>query len=116
MVPMLQVAADQYRRRVPAGYPHLIDAVANGSFGIEIDPSHALYVTSDGTDLFAEMYRRNPRIDNRSSAGRQKPSGVPFSDRRPLPADVDDQTLRNLIAELMSYFNLQPGLIHITDD
>ncbi|MGC4192569.1 MAG: hypothetical protein QM589_15615 [Thermomicrobiales bacterium] len=116
MVPMLQVAVEQYQRRVPAGYPHLVDAVENGTFGIEIDPSHALFVTSNGSDLFAEIYRRNPRTDNRSSASRQKPAGVPFSDRRPLPANVDDQALRNLVAELMSYFNQQPGMIHITDD
>jgi hypothetical protein len=116
MLPMMQVAAAQYQRRVPGGYPNLVDAVENGTFGIEIDPSHALFVTSDGTDLFAEVYRRNPRTDNRTSASRQKPAGVPFSDRRPLAADVDDITLRNLIAELMSYFNQQPGLIHITDD
>lgn len=116
MVPMLEIAAQQYRQRVPDGYPHLVDAVENGTFGIEIDPSHALFVTSNGHDLFAEIYRRAPRTDNRSSASRQKPAGVPFSDRRPLAADVDDQELRNLIAELMSYFNQQPGLIHITDD
>lgn len=116
MLPMMQVAAEQYQHRVPGGYPNLIDAVENGTFGIEIDPSHALFVTTNGTDLFAEVYRRNPRTDNRTSASRQKPAGVPFSDRRPLAANVDDQALRNLIAELMSYFNQQPGLIHITDD
>lgn len=116
MLPMMQVTAEQYRQRVPGGYPNLIDAVERGTFGIEIDPSHALFVTSNGSDLFAEVYRRNPRTDNRSSASRQKPAGVPFSDRHPLSVDVDDQTLRNLIAELMSYFNQQPGLIHITDD
>lgn len=116
MMPMMQVAIDQYRQRVPAGYPHLVDAVESGTFGIEIDPSHALFLTSDGTDLFADIYRRSPRTDNRSSASRQKFAGVPFPDRRPIPADVDDQELRNLIAELMSYFNQQPGLIHITDD
>jgi hypothetical protein len=115
MLPMMDIASARYADRVPAGYPHVIDNVEQGTFGLEIDSSHALYITSNGTDLFAEVYRRSPRIDNRASASRQKPSGVPFSDRRPLANDVDDETLRNLIAELMSYFNLQPGLIHITD-
>jgi hypothetical protein len=116
MLPMLEITASQYARRVPAGYPHVVDSVAQGAFGLEIDPSHALYITTNGTDLFAEIYRRSPRTDSRASASRQKPAGLPFSDRRPLAADVDDEGLRNLVAELMSYFNLQPGLIHITDD
>lgn len=115
MLPMMDIASARYADRVPAGYPHVIDNVERGTFGLEIDPSHALYITSNGTELFAEVYRRSPRNDNRASASRQKQGGVPFSDRRPLANDVDDETLRNLIAELMSYFNLQPGLIHITD-
>lgn len=116
MLPMLQIAADQYRNRVPAGYPNVIDQVDRGVIGLEIDSSYSLFITSDGTDVFAEIYRRNARTDNRASASRQKYSGMPFSDQRPLSADVSDQTLRNLIAELMSHFNEQPGLIHITDD
>lgn len=116
MLPMLQIAADQYRNRVPAGYPNVIDQVDRGVFGLEIDSSYSLFITSEGTDVFAEIYRRNARTDNRASASRQKYSGMPFNDQRPLAADASDQTLRNLIAELMSHFNEQPGLIHITDD
>ena len=116
ILPMLEVAADQYRSRVPFGYPHIIDTPDQGVVGFEIDSSHALFVTSDGSDLFAEIYRRNPRTDSRAGAGRQKPAGVPFNDRRALGSDVTDLELRDLIAELMSYFNMQPGLIHITDD
>ncbi len=116
MLPMLQIAADQYRNRVPANYPNVIDQVDRGVIGLEIDSSYSLFITSDGTDVFAEIYRRNARTDNRASASRQKYSGMPFSDQRPLSADASDQTLRNLIAELMSHFNEQPGLIHITDD
>ncbi|MBA2776436.1 MAG: hypothetical protein ACR2GI_01910 [Thermomicrobiales bacterium] len=116
MLPMLEVAADQYRHRVPRGYPHVIDTPEQGVIGLEIDSSHALFVTSDGDGLFAEIYRRAPRTDNRAGAGRQKPAGVPFNDRRPLGADATDQDLRNLIADLMSYFNQQPGLLFITDD
>ncbi len=116
MLPMLEVAADQYRTRVPRGYPHVINTPDQGVIGLEIDPSHALFVTSDGEGLFAEIYRRSPRTDSRAGAGRQKPAGVPFNDRRVLSADITDQDLRNLIADLMSYFNSQPNLIHITDD
>ena len=115
MVPMLEVTRKQYRQRVPMGYPLVVDDVERGIVGIEIDPSHALYVTSEEDGVFAEVYRRSPRTDNRASAGRQKPAGVPFSDRRPL-VDSGDQALRNLVAELMSYFNQQPGLLYITDE
>jgi hypothetical protein len=116
MLPMLEFAAEQYRSRVPRGYPNLVDNADQGVFGLEIDPSHALYVTTDGQDLFAEVYRRAPRTDNRNSAGREKFAGMPVSDRRPLSPDSSDQDLRNLIADLMSYFNMQPNLIYITDD
>ncbi len=116
LLPMMEVTLDQYRGRVPRGYPHTIDTPQQGVVGLEIDPSHALYLTSDGVDMFAEIYRRAPRTDNRSGAGREKFSGLPFNDRRPIRADVTDQDLRNLLADLMSYFNSQPNLIHITDD
>lgn len=115
MLPMLQIAADEYRGRVPEGYPNVVDEVDRGTFGLEIDSSYALYITSDGTDVMAEIYRRNHRSDNRSSARWEKYAGTPYNDQRPLPADVSDQALRNLVAELMSYFNLQPGLMHMSE-
>ena len=115
MLPMLQVAAENYRSRVPSGYPLVVDTPEQGVIGLEIDPSYAVYITSDGQDLFAEVYRRSPRTDQRSSASRQKEAGVPFHDRRPLDPGVSDQALRNLIAELMTYYNFQPGLMHISD-
>jgi hypothetical protein len=116
MLPMLELAADRYRGRVPEGYPHVIDAVDRGMIGLAIDPDYALYITSDGKDVVAEFYRVNPRTDNRAGGAREKFAGAPFNDTRPLAADISDQELRNLIAELMSYYNFQPGLIHITDD
>lgn len=116
IVPMFDVAAEQYRGRVPAGYPNVIDQSARGSLGLEIDPNFALFITTEDGSIFAEIYRRIPRTDARSGAGRQRNSGTPFSDRRLLDPAVSDQALRNLISELMSYFNQQPGLIHITDD
>ena len=116
IVPMFEVAAEQYQGRVPAGYPNVIDQSARGSLGLEIDPNYALFITAEGEEVCAEIYRRIPRTDTRSGAGRQRPAGVPFSDRRQIDPAISDQGLRNLIAELMSYFNQQPGLIHITDD
>lgn len=116
LVPMMEVTADRYRGRVPYGYPHLIDAPGQGMVGLEIDPSHALYMTTDGDQVYAELYRRSPRSDNRSGAGREKFGGLPFNDRRPIADDVSDQDLRNLLADLMSYFNTQPNLLYITDD
>lgn len=115
MLPMLQLVADQYRDRVAAGYPNVVDEVDRGMIGLELDPSHALFITSDGTDLMAELYLRNTRDDNRSGGSRQKFSGMPFNDQRPLAPDASDQDLRNLIAELMREFNHQPGLMYITD-
>ncbi len=116
MLPMLQVAAEQYRDRVPEGYPVVVDSVENGVIGIEFDPSYALYVSAEGDGLYADIYRRAPRIDNRSGASRQKFAGLPFDERRRLEPDVSDQALRNLIHELMHYWNTQPNVIFVTED
>jgi hypothetical protein len=115
MLPMLRLVAEEYRPRVPEGYPILVDSVANGVIGIEIEPSYALYITSDGKDLFADYYMRSSRIDARSSASREKFSGSPLYDRRPFSPYTTDIQLRNMIAELMARHNYQPGLIHISD-
>lgn len=115
LLPMLRFAAEEYRHRTPPGYPVVVDAPESGTVGIEIDPDYALYILSDGERLTADFYYRSPRNDARTSASRQKHGGLPFSDRRPLAPDVSDQALRNLLAELMSRWNIQPGVIHITD-
>jgi hypothetical protein len=116
LLPMLQAAALRYANRVPNGYPSVVDSTQPRMVGLEIDPSHALYIVDDGNGLAARIYRRAPRTDNRSSAGWEKFAGQPFSDRRPLGADVSDQELRNLISEVMHWYNFQPGLLYITDD
>jgi len=113
---MFEVAAEQYRGRVPEGYPNVVDDPERGVVGLELDPSYALYITEDPEGLFAEVYRRLPRTDARASAGRQKYGGMPMSDRRPVTGELGDQQIRNLVGELQSYFNQQPGLIFITDD
>lgn len=115
IVPMLRVAAEEYRHRTPPGYPVVLDDPAADAVGIEIDSSFALYVVEDAEGLHADLYYRSSRNDNRSSASREKYAGTPVNDRRPLPDDVSDQHLRNLLAELMSRWNQQPGVIHITD-
>lgn len=115
MLPMLRLAAAEYAQRTPPGYPVVVDAVEAGTIGIEIDPSYALYIVSDNDELYADLYYRSSRTDARSSASREKFSGQPANDRRPLPPTLSDQVLRNLIAEIMARYNQQPGLIHITD-
>lgn len=116
LLPLLRVAAEQYESRVPVGFPNIVDDPGQGLIGLQIDPDFALYVHDDDGELSSEIYRRFSRTDNRSSAGWQKYGGQPYIDRRPLGRVVSDQTLRNLIAELMSYYNQQPGLLYITDD
>ncbi|CAA9554550.1 MAG: hypothetical protein AVDCRST_MAG73-3172 [uncultured Thermomicrobiales bacterium] len=115
VLPMLRFAAEEYRHRTPAGYPVVVDEPGRGLVGLELDPNFALYFVTDGTDLFVETYRRAARNDARTSASRQKHGGLPFNDRRPIDPGIEDQSLRNLVAELMSHFNFQPGIIHITD-
>lgn len=115
-IPMLNATIDQYQGRVPAGYPNLIDDVAGGTLGIELDSSYSLYVTQDDEGLFAEVYKRDSRTDTRGYAGYQKYAGQPFTDRRPLESVPTDQELRNLVAEIKQAFNTQPGLLYITED
>lgn len=115
-IPILNVTAQQYAGRVPAGYPHLVDDVEGGTVGLELDPSYAVYVTQDDEGLFAEVYKRDPRTDSRATAGRQKYAGMPFSDRRPVEGDLNEQQLRNLVGELKVAFNNQPGILYITED
>jgi hypothetical protein len=115
LLPMLRLIAEEYRHRVPEGYPVIVDAPSQGVIGIDLDPSYALHITSDGEQLFADFYYRSPRTDARSSASREKFSGAPFGDHRPLGSHITDQSLRNLIAELMSRWNFQPQLVHVTD-
>ena len=115
VIPMLRLVAEEYRPRVAEGYPMIVDSVASGVVGLEIDPNYAIYITTDGKDLFVDFYVRSSRIDARSSASREKFSGSPLYDRRPFSPYTTDIQLRNMVAELMARHNFQPGLIHITD-
>lgn len=115
ILPMLRYIAAEYQGRVPEGYPMIVDAPERGAVGIELDPSHALYLMSDGQVVTANLSYRSSRYDTRSSASREKFGGMPIKDGRPLDVDVDDQTLRNLIAELTSRWNYGQTVIHLTD-
>ncbi len=115
LLPMLQLVAEQYRPRVAEGYPVVVDAVTQGLVGLEIDPNYALYITSEGGQLYADFDYRSTRNDVRSSASREKFAGSPVYDRRPISPALTDVQLRNMVAELMTRHNFQPGLVHITD-
>ena len=112
---MLQYVTTEYQYRVPAGYPAIVDTLERGIVGFELDPSHSLYFTDDGSVVRAEMYYRSPRNDTNSSASREKFGGAPVDDRRVIDNSVSDQALRNLIAELISRWNFSPQILHITD-
>lgn len=114
-LPMLSYAQQEYGFRVPSGYPVIHDDVKRGVIGIELDPGNSLNITTDGEKLYADVTFRSTRFDARSSAGREKFAGQSIIDRRELSLDVSDQALRNLLAELMSRWNSQQLLIHITD-
>lgn len=115
VLPMLHVVAQDYHLRAPFGFPAVVDSPEARLLGFEIDPNYALYLVVDDGRLFADMYYRSPRTDARSSAMREKFAGAPVNDRRPLPLDITETHLRNLIAELMSRYNFQPGLLYISD-
>ena len=115
LLPMLRYAAREYELRTPDGYPEVIDEPAQGVVGLALDPSFTLFLTREDDGWDVQLTRRNARTDARSSASTMRHGGAPLRDRQILPDDVSDQTLRNLIAELKSHFNQQPGLIHISD-
>lgn len=115
VIPMFRLVAAEYSDRVPAGYPNIIDTPDRGVVALELDPNYSLSFVTDGDRPYAELLYRLPRNDARSSASREKFGGAPAIDRRPLDAGISDQGLRNLIAELLSRWNFQPMIIHVTD-
>jgi hypothetical protein len=115
VLPMFNYIAAEYRERVPRGYPNIIDTPDRGAVGLELDPNYSLYFVTDGTRAYVDLTYRDPRTDARSSASREKFAGSPNVDRRPLDPAISDQGLRNLISELISRWNFQPMLIHISD-
>jgi hypothetical protein len=116
VMPMLREVAKTYETRTEPGYPVIMDNVEfGGYFGIMLDPAYGLYFLTDGQQLFAQINMVGWRNDVRSSANKEKFAGLPFGGVRPVPAALTDQQLRNLIAELLSHWNMQPLFIHHTD-
>lgn len=116
VMPMLQEVARTYDTRTEPGYPVIMDNLDNGGyFGIMLDPAYGLYFLTDGDQIFAQINMVGWRNDVRSSANKEKFSNLPFSGVRRVADNLTDQQLRNLIAELLSHWNMQPLLIHHTD-
>jgi hypothetical protein len=113
--PMLEQVEADYKDRVPQGYPTISRDTRRGNYGIQIDPNFALFIVADHERLYADFTYRSSRTDARSSASREKFSGMTIFDRRPIEPTISDQELRNLLAELLARFNTQPLVIHITD-
>jgi len=115
-LPMLTYAQQEYGYRVPAGYPVIHDDIRRGVVGIELDPTHSLNITTDGEHLYADVVYRSSRYDARTSASREKFGGKSVVDRRRIDPAISDQTLRNLLGELMSRWNQQQTMLYFTDD
>src|SRR5690606_6894025 len=116
MLPMFEVVAQGYATRTEPGYPIVFDSVEeNGYFGIHLDPGYGLYIMTDGTSVFAQINIIGWRTDVRSSANKEKFAALPFEGVRPVSNEMSDNQLRNLIAELLSYWNTQPLLMNHTD-
>ncbi len=80
-----------------------------------LDPSYGLYFMTDGEQVIAQINMVGWRNDVRSSANKEKFAGLPFGGVRSVPENLSNQQLRNLIAELLSHWNMQPLLIHQSD-
>ena len=115
MLPMLKVIAREYVTRTDPGYPIVLDNLESGYFGIMIDPQYALYIMTDGETVFAQLSMVGWRTDVRSSASKEKFTNLPFEGQRPVSNALSDNQLRNLLAELLAYWNTQPLMIRVTD-
>ncbi|HET9014487.1 MAG TPA: hypothetical protein VFN57_02750 [Thermomicrobiaceae bacterium] len=116
MLPMFQVVARDYETRTPNGYPIVFDTVEDaGCFGIHLDPRYGLDILTDGEAVFAQLNIVGWRTDARSSAQKEKFAALPFEGLRRLNGSMSDGLLRNLISELLAFYNTQPLMINITD-
>ena len=116
VMPMLREVEKNYETRTEAEYPVVMDDVEfGGYFGIMLDPNYGLYFITDGQQLFAQIKMVGWRNDVRSSANKEKFTGLPFGGVRPIPDTMTDQQVRNLISELLSHWNMQPLFIHHSD-
>jgi len=116
MLPMFRAVVREYETRTPEGYPIVFDTVEDaGCFGIHLDPRYGLDILTDGEEVFAQLNIVGWRTDARSSAQKEKFGALPFEGLRPVRTTMSDGLLRNLVSELLSFFNTQPLLINVTD-
>jgi hypothetical protein len=116
MVPMLESVSEAWHDRTEQGYPVIFDNVdGNGYFGIHLDPGYGLYIMLDRGEVIAQINLIGWRTDVRSAANREKFTSLPVEGVRPVSMAMSDNQLRNLIAELLSHWNVQPLVIRVTD-
>jgi hypothetical protein len=116
VMPILQAVRSEYQRRVRSGYPLIVDNVARGGvFGLTLDPGWGVYFMTDGTRLFAELHLTSLRYDTLAAANAEKFGGQPEIERRDIDAGWDDLQFRNLVSELLHFWNYQQTRIYRVD-
>lgn len=116
MIPMFEVIAEDWASRTEPGYPVVFDNVeSNGYFGVSLDPGYSLFVMIDSGEIIAQLNVIAWRTDVRSAANYEKFTSLPAGGVKPVSMAMSDNQLRNLIAELLSHWNVQPLVIRVTD-
>jgi hypothetical protein len=116
VMPILQAVRSEYQRRVRTGYPLLVDNVARGGvFGLTLDPGWGVYFMTDGARLFAELHLTSLRYDTLAAANAEKFGGQPRIERRDIDPGWDDLQYRNLVSELLHFWNYQQTRIYRVD-
>ena len=116
MIPMFEVLAEDWESRTEPGYPVVFDNVDdNGYFGLNLDPGYGLYVMIDNGQIVAQLNVIAWRTDVRSAANYEKFSNLPTGGVKIVDPAATDSQLRNLIAELLAHWNVQPLVIRVTD-
>jgi hypothetical protein len=108
VLPILQAVQREYRGRVRAGHPQIVDNIARGGiFGMNFDPGYGVYFMTDGTSLYAELHTIAHRTDTLSAANAEKFAGSPRIERREIDSTWTDHHYRNLVSELLNRWNFQ---------
>ncbi len=116
MVPMFEALCEEWENRTEPDYPVIIDNVEQGGyFGINIDPGYGLYLMIDDGQVIAQLNVVAWRTDVRSAANQEKFASKPAGGWKIASPQMSDNELRNLLAELLAHWNVQPLVIRITD-
>ncbi len=116
MVPMFEALNEEWDNRTEEGYPIIFDNVeAGGYFGINLDPGYGLYVMIEDGQIIAQLNVIAWRTDVRSAANREKFASAPAGGWKLVSPEMSDNELRNLLAELLAHWNVQPLVIRVTD-